>query len=164
MGDLRRKGKGDAQRGNDTVGANSVLPDPHCDANLALMGAPASRNAPAYRRLRVWQLAMQLAERVLDATDRFPPRERFGLAAQSRRAAISVAANIAEGAGQSSNAAVARYLAIARGSLNELDSHLELALRRGWIDAANHAGTVELLDKVQRQLAGLRRWVLRRAG
>jgi four helix bundle protein len=107
---------------------------------------------------------MDLADRVYNATERFPSHERFGLSAQARRAAISVAANIAEGSGQGSRVAFARYLSIARGSLNELDSHLELARRRRWVDAAELAATLDLLDEVRRLLGGLRRWAVRRAG
>jgi four helix bundle protein len=105
---------------------------------------------------------MTLAERVLQLSDQFPRGEQYGLSQQTRRAAVSIAANIAEGAGQGTPRAVARHLAIARGSLYELDSHLELARRCGWLDEEGLNETIALLRDVLRLVNGLKRWTLRR--
>lgn len=77
-----------------------------------------------YRELLAWQRARALVEAVYRATDRFPVREHFGLAAQMRRAAISVVSNIAEGESRGSDRELRRYLQIARGSLGELQSQI----------------------------------------
>ena len=80
-----------------------------------------------YRDLLAWQLARALAQAVYRATEPFPLRERFGLAAQMRRAAVSVLSNIAEGASRGSDRELRRFLQIARGSLAELQTQLLLA-------------------------------------
>jgi four helix bundle protein len=80
-----------------------------------------------YRELLAWQRARVLVEAVYRATERFPVRERYGLAAQMRRAAISVVSNIAEGASRNSDRELRRFLQIARGSLGELQSQITVA-------------------------------------
>ena len=87
-----------------------------------------NRNSPkpAHYDLEVWQESMRLAREIYRASAAFPTDERYGLTAQIRRAAVSVASNIAEGAGRGSKAEYARFLLIARGSLMELDTQLWL--------------------------------------
>ncbi len=74
---------------------------------------------------------MALAEQVYVLTRLFPADERFGLTSQSRRAAASIPANIAEGHGRATRAAYANFLRIGHGSLKELETHLILASRVG---------------------------------
>ncbi len=83
--------------------------------------------------LEIWQGAMGLAEAIYRITHDWPDQERYGLTAQSRRAAVSVPANIAEGVGRNSPAERSRFGQIALGSLHELDTLLELAYRLGFI-------------------------------
>lgn len=80
-----------------------------------------------FRDLRVWQRAHALTLSVYRVTATFPRDERFGLTSQLRRAASSVAANIAEGCGRIGDAEFARYCSIAMGSASEVDYHLLLA-------------------------------------
>jgi four helix bundle protein len=80
----------------------------------------------SYRDLIVWQEAMQLMAESYRLASRLPPFERFGLAAQIRRAAVSVPANIAEGHGRRGRAEYLHHLSIAAGSLRELQTHLEI--------------------------------------
>ena len=80
-----------------------------------------------FRRLKAWQEAKRLATLSRDLVRLLPPDEGFALGAQWRRAAYSVALNIAEGAAQSSTRQFRRYLGIAKGSLDELEGVLELA-------------------------------------
>lgn len=87
----------------------------------------------SHRNLRVWQRGVALAEDVYRATAAFPKHEIFGLVAQMRRAAVSVPANIAEGHGRATAGEFARSLRTARGSLAELDTHLEIARRQGFL-------------------------------
>lgn len=82
-----------------------------------------------HERLDVWREAMDLVETTHRFSAAFPDDERFGLTAQIRRAAISVPSNIAEGAARRSTAEYVRFLSIARGSLSELDTQIQLALR-----------------------------------
>lgn len=83
----------------------------------------------SYRDLRVWQDAMTLAEVCYRLTGGFPREEVFGLSAQIRRAAVSIAANIAEGHGRENTQSFIQYLRIAQGSLKEIETHLMLAER-----------------------------------
>jgi len=82
-----------------------------------------------HKDLTVWQKSIELCAAVYSATRSFPLVERFGLTAQARRASVSIASNIAEGAARSSPREFARFLYIARGSLAELETQLEIARR-----------------------------------
>lgn len=83
----------------------------------------------SYRKLEVWHKAMELAEAVYRVSADFPVDERFGLTSQMRRAAVSIPANIAEGYGRAARGDYVQHLAIARGSLLELETQLALAVR-----------------------------------
>lgn len=87
----------------------------------------------SYRDLVVWQEAMTLVTQVYGMTRAFPKSEIFALTSQLQRAAVSVPANIAEGNGRQSRLEYLHHLAIARGSLAELDTLLILAQRLGYI-------------------------------
>lgn len=87
----------------------------------------------AHRKLVVWQESMKMVECIYQATQGFPPEERFGLAEQLRRAAISVPSNLAEGAARNSVRELLHYVGVANGSLAELDTQLELAARLGYL-------------------------------
>jgi four helix bundle protein len=76
---------------------------------------------------------MELAADVYRISNAMPGEERYGLISQMRRAAVSVAANIAEGAGRDSSNDFARFLSIAGGSLSELETHLLLSEKLGFI-------------------------------
>lgn len=83
--------------------------------------------ANTYKDLLVWQKAKSLAVAVYRTTEQFPKHELFGLTSQMRRAAVSVASNIAEGQGRGSKPDFAHFLCMARGSLLELETQLEIA-------------------------------------
>jgi four helix bundle protein len=103
----------------------------------------------SHRDLLAWQEAIALAEMVYRDTARFPREEIYGLTSQLRRAAISVPSNIAEGAGRNSSRELLHYLGITCGSLAELDTQLELAVRLGYLadnaDVISQTGRVGLL-------------------
>ena len=80
-----------------------------------------------YRNLNVWWRAKEMVRAVYELTAGYPPSERYGLTAQSRRAVVSIAANLAEGAGRRGSAEFARFVDIATGSAYELECHLLLA-------------------------------------
>lgn len=82
--------------------------------------------------LAAWQKAMPLVEHVYACSARYPDEERYGLTAQLRRAAVSIPSNIAEGAARRSTPEFLRFLSIARGSLAELDTQLQIAIRLGY--------------------------------
>ena len=82
-----------------------------------------------HRNLDVWMKSVDLCVQVYRLTRIFPAEERFGLSSQLRRAAVSVASNIAEGAARGTSRDFLRFLRIARGSLVELETQLEIARR-----------------------------------
>ena len=81
----------------------------------------------SFRDLTVWQRAMQLTISIYRLTATFPKEEQYGLTNQLRRAAVSIPSNIAEGQGRSSSREFGQFLSIARGSLCELQTQLEIA-------------------------------------
>ena len=107
----------------------------------------------SYRDLLVWQRGMRLAEAVYGVTAEFPSREMYGLTAQLRRAAVSIPSNIAEGHATRRTGLFLRHLAIAKGSLAEVETQIELAVRLGFTKA--DAGLVDEADEVGRMLSGL---------
>lgn len=108
-----------------------------------------------YRDLVVWQKAMDLAVDIHALTGNFPKEELFALTNQLKRASISVPSNIAEGHGRRSTKDYLRFLNISRGSLNELETQLTLALRYGYIDSSLHDQTLEKTAEIGRMLNGL---------
>jgi four helix bundle protein len=92
---------------------------------------------------------------VYRSTKAFPADERFALTSQIRRAAVGVASNIAEGYGRGGRSDYIRFLKIARGSLYELDTQLQLACDLTYLDQSSHAGLKSALNESERILAGL---------
>ena len=121
----------------------------------------ASAKAPikSHRDLIVWQKSMDLVVKVYRATESFPKAEIYGLTSQIRRAVTSIPANIAEGQGRRLTKEFLYFLANARGSLWELDTHLESATRLGFLASDTHAELRSQLDEVGRILNGLMRSV-----
>lgn len=118
----------------------------------------------SYRDLEVWQRAMNLVVSCYRASERFPQRERYGLARQLQRAAASVPANIAEGQGRSLTKEFIYRLSIAYGSLMEVETLLLIAQRLGYIDAGALEGVLEECAVVGRMLNGLMRSLKRNLG
>jgi four helix bundle protein len=111
--------------------------------------------APSYRDLVAWQKGMDMAEAVYRVTQTWPHDEVYGLTNQARRAAVSVPVNIAEGQGRRGAAEMVHHLSIARGSLHELETHLPIALRLGYLSQAARAPHLAQTDEVGRLLGGL---------
>jgi four helix bundle protein len=109
-----------------------------------------------YRRLRAWELGMELTEAVYQTVRNFPSEERLGLISQMKRAAASVPMNLAEGYGRGGKEFV-RFIGIAYGSLLELETQVELASRLGFIDAVETHALEERTAELGKVLNGLRR-------
>jgi four helix bundle protein len=109
-----------------------------------------------HKELIVWQKAMELVVAVYKLTKSFPKIETYGLASQIQRAAVSVPSNIAEGHGLKQTQAYARHLAIANGSLTELETQLEIADRLGYLSLESRQ-VIDQASEVGRMLWGLRR-------
>lgn len=119
------------------------------------MPAVAEVKIKSHRDLIVWRKAMDLVVLVYKATEGFPKHELYGLTNQIRRAASSVPANIAEGQGRRSKSEFRQFLGNARGSLLELDTHLELALRLNYLTPSQHEGIYGQVQEVGRMLERL---------
>ena len=107
--------------------------------------------ARSYRDLFVWRKARALAGTLYHATEAFPRTEIYGLTSQVRRAAVSVASNIAEGQGRLTPGEFLHFLGQARGSLLEIDTQLAIALDLGYLKPE----TYEQLDRETYELLGL---------
>jgi four helix bundle protein len=116
--------------------------------------APAIRS---YRDLVVWQRAMDLMVEAYRLAARFPPIERYGLAAQIRRASVSVPANIAEGHGRAQRGEYRYHLSVAHGSLMELETEIIAATRLGYVSEQEASAFAALAGEVGRLLNGLSR-------
>jgi four helix bundle protein len=87
----------------------------------------------SYRELEVWKKAMDMVVAVYELTDNIPQQEKYGLISQMQRAAVSIPANIAEGYGRIHRGDYIHHLSIARGSLAELETHVTIAVRLGFV-------------------------------
>jgi four helix bundle protein len=114
-----------------------------------------------YRDLRVWHAAVDLSLQVYAVTRAFPRSEEFGLASQLRRAAVSVASNVAEGHARSGSRDFVRFLWIARGSLAEVDTQLLIADRLGYVASEDLTNVRIRIDIVARMLKRLQMALLR---
>jgi four helix bundle protein len=108
-----------------------------------------------FRKLTVWHKAHASAIAVYQATRAYPRDELYGLTSQTRRAAVSIAANIAEGCGRSTDADLARFLDIASGSANELEYHLLLAADLEFVPLKEHERLSAGVREVKRMLTSL---------
>ena len=122
------------------------------------LSPPAVKSPPvrSYRDLRVWQDAMDLAEETYRATETFPHHERYGLVTQLRRAAVSVASNIAEGNARSTGDYL-RHLLVSSGSLTEMETQFMLSNRLGFLPPEHAKPLLEKCDQLGRMLGGLRK-------
>ena len=116
-----------------------------------------------HKKLEAWRKGIELSVRLYRVTADFPTEERFGLTAQIRRAAVSVPANIAEGEARGSKKYFINAIQVARGSLSELDTHLEIAGQLGYLEQATLQQVLEEVDKIERILNGLARSLRSRA-
>ena len=106
-----------------------------------------------FRDLIAWQKAKALAVNVYRITSGFSTDERYGLTSQIRRASVSVSANIAEGYGRGTTSEFLRYLRIARGSIAEVDTLVEIATELRLI--APDDGVIDQIAEADRVLQGL---------
>lgn len=120
-----------------------------------LRNAGLTMSIKTHRDLEVWQKSIDLCVAAYGWTRSFPSEERFGLTSQIRRAAASVSCNIAEGAGRGTARDFLRFLHIARGSLAELETQLEIAQRCGI------AGSCEDIQRLSRTVGRMLNGLIR---
>jgi len=112
------------------------------------------------RELKTWQKAMDLVEACYKLSATLPGDERFGLTSQIRRAATSIPANIAEGFGRWNTRELARFLAISSGSLRELETHLIITRRLGYVSEAKAEPLLRATDELAKMLFRMRERVM----
>src|ERR1041385_6412538 len=110
-----------------------------------------------FEKLRVWQSAPELAKQIYSATAKFPQREIYGLTSQCNRAAVSVAANLAEGSSRKSKKDQAHFSEIAYSSLTELACLLILCRDVGVLSGDCEAPLRSSIEQVSAQLNALHR-------
>jgi four helix bundle protein len=109
----------------------------------------------AHKKLVLWHKAVHLVVTVYEATRRFPATERFGLAAQMQRAAVSIPSNIAEGSARKSRKEYIQFAYMARGSLSELDTQVEIARLLCYITPNQSSLLQAEMDEVSKLLNGV---------
>ena len=109
----------------------------------------------SHRDLKVWQIALDMTETLYRTTVDWPKAEQYGLVSQVRRAAVSVPANIAEGAGRRTPGEFMHFIGIARGSLAELETLLIIARRLSYIEEPSFRAIMDDLFELGRMTTGL---------
>jgi four helix bundle protein len=108
-----------------------------------------------HEKLEVWNRAVEFVVTIYKGTSEFPREEKFCLTSQIGRAAVSVPANIAEGAARQSSKEFSHFLAIAQGSASELETELLIAARLGYLAAGDYKAMHGELNTIARMLVGL---------
>ncbi len=114
--------------------------------------------AKSFRELKVWNRAIELKTLVYALTAEFPKAEIYGLSSQMRRAAVSIASNIAEGSARGTRKDFKQFVTIARGSNCELQTQLVIAGRLGFIGPETISAAETLSHEVGQMLSGLSKY------
>ena len=122
---------------------------------MASEGELRTRAAPAFRNLTTWKLAKEVAVEIYVLTAKGPIARDFGLRDQLRAAAVSIPSNIAEGDERGSNRDCVRFFHIAKGSVAELRTQLEIAREVSLLDQATYDALEAKLDRLARMLGSL---------
>ena len=108
-----------------------------------------------YRQLKVWQKAMDLTVEIYSIIKYLPREETYALSDQLRRSAVSIPSNIAEGQGRNSDKEFVNFLSIARGSLWELETQIEICERLSYIDSSQKENVFTQTEEVGKMLNAL---------
>jgi four helix bundle protein len=114
-----------------------------------------SHKSRSYQDLEVWKLAIDLVKKVYQITHNFPASENFGLINQTRRAAVSIPSNIAEGQGRNSSREFRQFLAISLGSVAELETQLIIAREIEYLALEELNPLLAVLDRIRKMVKGL---------
>ena len=108
-----------------------------------------------HEKLDVWKLSVEMVVNVYEITKAFPSDERFGLTSQIRRAAVSVPANISEGAARNHDREFLQFLGVAQGSASELETELLIAHRLGYLNKEKFDAIYNEINSIARMIVGL---------
>ena len=109
----------------------------------------------SFHDLELWHKALDMVDAIYDLTEDFPKTEMFGLANQLKRAAVSVPSNIAEGSARNGTKELLHFLAIARGSLAEIETQLEISKRRKYGKDVNRNKAFDHVNRIGQMSARL---------
>jgi len=107
-----------------------------------------------FKKLKVWERAVDFAVKVYGVTEKYPRKEVYSLTDQIRRAVVSIFSNIAEGCKKDSDKELVRYCNISLGSTGELESQLIFSERVGYLDKEIVDGLCKELDEIGKMLSG----------
>ncbi len=116
-----------------------------------------------HKKLEVWKESIEFVVIIYNLARRFPRGEEFVLTSQLKQAVISIAANIAEGAARHSKREFIQFLYIVRGSISEVDTYLEIALRLGIINQEMVSGIEPRMTRIEKMLTGLIQFLKRKS-
>ncbi len=117
-----------------------------------------------HKKLDVWKASIELVVAIYSVTSHFPKEELYGLSGQLRRAALSVPANIAEGAARQTHREFTNFLQLAQGSLSELDTELEVAKRLEYINEQSWHHLDLEIERIDKMMSGLIRHLRSKRG
>ncbi len=109
----------------------------------------------AHEKLDVWKMSVEMVTKVYEYTKAFPADKRFGLTSQIRRAAVSIPANIAEGAARQHDKKFLQYLYVAQGSVSELETELLIAQSLGYLSPDRFDELYDEINTIARMIVGL---------
>jgi four helix bundle protein len=117
--------------------------------------------AKSFRELKVWQASIEFSVTIYELTSEFPKHELYGMTSQMRRAAVSIASNIAEGSARSTKRDFNQFVLIAKGSLCELQTQLIIASRLRYVSAQRRIAVAERQSQeIAQMLSGLSRYLV----
>ena len=105
--------------------------------------------------LKFWQKSIDLCSEIYTTTNHFPDREKYGLTSQIRRCAVSIASNIAEGAGRNTKGEFRQFLGIAKGSGYELLTQVVISHKMNFIEDEKKQKLISEIDEIHRMIHGL---------
>lgn len=108
-----------------------------------------------HEKLDVWKKAIEMVTLVYEVTKHFPTDERYGLTSQIRRCAVSIPANIAEGAARQTDKEFHQFLSIAQGSSSELETEFLIAKNLGYVNDETYDRLYAEINTIARMLVGL---------
>ena len=108
-----------------------------------------------HKKLDVWLKSINLVQNIYEITKTFPRAEDYGLTSQIRRSAVSIPANIAEGAARQTKKEFIQFLHMAKGSLSELDTHIEIALKLDYVQKNSIDEISVIMNDIDKMTTGL---------
>lgn len=105
-----------------------------------------------FRRLNIWKRSIVLASEINMLTSQFPGHERYAIAVQMNKAAVSIASNIAEGCGRRTKPDLVHFIHIAMGSAFELETQVEISFLSNYINNTTRQTLVKELQEIQKMM------------